>query len=1109
MRRLQPLIALTLALSLVAGAGTSAGTSAAQAARDNGSQANTPPTRSGERKMTRSDPEWQDIQDALDILDKEGKGWVRKCVEEMMDDENISLDTDLGSIAKYSGGLGPEEMYLDPSELPSGQSRKDASDLTPGGLLAQQAEYYKRLVSLAGTLLHECTHRQTGILGRAANYYGSKIVELSLSADGEEALTHHSEFLFYYGLFGSAQFSSTECVFLRQILDLMAGAIQIIEQEYSPYSLLDGMKEMLKEREEEYEKLCGGSSGATIVDGFWDEETDSLVGTVTKYHDVYISAYVYCEGKEREPVGGRVHGWDIPDRPVKEGETLTLTPPPVHQDAVLESLLVNGRPVPITDGKVTVTITGKTRIEFRYRCKKDLAAAAAAGQAALAEQARAAATTVAVLEGQEQALQALDLACEQECDKIRQKIADLQDEIAQANAELAALNGQLGTAQADKATTEQEIQDLDDALDKWNDQTPEERDTARREAAQGYEQATKDAAAARTEAAQDLQSERQDIDADRRAAANQGSGPYFAQLPGFRQRSRDAWDDYKEKTDGAAAEVADAWDEYRDADIERRHDQEMPGLQARLAVEQAAVQALEAQVAAKEAEIADLEAEMARLEERLRLCMERWQRVSDQLGLVRDALGAAQAHRDEVRDALGATGTGQPTPDEVRAAEERRQQLEAERQRLQTLLEENEAQRQELEDEARHLGESLRRHRAQAAEAGEAAGAAAGAAKERRDEADRQGAALEEDPGDADEDGAQALERLAHLYRFWQKALLASCGIKTPEFGDEEGWRAWEFAQTWQDFGMEAWNDFRLEAEALAEDAALRATVRDNPRAVQNRRASLLREADALDREAGSLRADQDRADTGAEEARIRQEQVEHEAMVAASFAFEAMLALAMVTPQLQALGAPDGALQVDIQATGEETGHVLDAVVTNLGTEVLVFVLERGLTFLSGSPDHTDMAVTEEARVEVPPGETVTVPVQGCSLEPDKAPPDQTGRGPDAGQGYRRGSVSATVLGILDATDDVLEDEGLEASRDNRTAVAQWALWRQSGMPRSRMTVAAFMNTVEFLGLLETGDLGDLGGLLGGLLGGNRRQQEAKGLMAVVDEVVARTDED
>ena len=266
------------------------------------------------------------------------------------------------------------------------------------------------------------------------------------------------------------------------------------------------------------------------------------------------------------------------------------------------------------------------------------------------------------------------------------------------------------------------------------------------------------------------------------------------------------------------------------------------------------------------------------------------------------------------------------------------------------------------------------------------------------------------------------------------------------------------------------------------------------------------READAADQEAERLASEALASTLVAGRLASERTLAEQEALVAGSFAFEAMFALALIDAELAAMGGLSASgLDVDLRSTGEETGHLFDAVVTNLGREALTFVLERGLVLLSGSSNHSDMAVTEERRVEVPAGESVTVPVQGCSLEPDKAPPNQTGRGLNTGPSYSSGSVSSAVLGILTATDQVLAEEGVEANQGNRTVVAQWALWRQGGMPSDRMTVEAFMGVAQFLGLFESGDLG---GLLGGLLGGGRSQAQAKTLMGAVEEVVARTGE-
>ncbi|MCH7493481.1 hypothetical protein IIA16_02050, partial [bacterium] len=144
---------------------------------------------------------------------------------------------------------------------------------------------------------------------------------------------------------------------------------------------------------------------------------------------------------------------------------------------------------------------------------------------------------------------------------------------------------------------------------------------------------------------------------------------------------------------------------------------------------------------------------------------------------------------------------------------------------------------------------------------------------------------------------------------------------------------------------------------------------------------------------------------------------------------------------------------------------------------------------------------------VEVEPGESATVPVQGFPMDPDMETPDQWDEdGLDDRYDYTPGEVSFEVVDVLDTTDEVLAEQGLQADSDNRTAVAQWAFWRRGGLPASRMTLNAFLDTVGFLDLMVE-DI--IGGFLGDLLGGRGKNDEAKGLMAAVDEVVARSEDD
>ncbi|MCH7493873.1 hypothetical protein IIA16_04090 [bacterium] len=464
-------------------------------------------------------------------------------------------------------------------------------------------------------------------------------------------------------------------------------------------------------------------------------------------------------------------------------------------------------------------------------------------------------------------------------------------------------------------------------------------------------------------------------------------------------------------------------------------------------------------------------------------------------------------YQGQVAEALAGAGEGSPTPQEINRLKAHRKQLAEQQAAMRTHRAEQERTHQDLEIRAARLAGRRTALNGAATQAGRAS-----------QQAQAKGAA---------KGGAAAMAGLALQGLFgsvanaqaWlpvpQAGLVAALGQDLPAPDWQDGWEGFADEIEWQ----LAWDCYWLlvsgwmteveAAQAWAEGAAWEELAETDPKTVRDRQTTLEAEAADFYLEADQHHNDYEEAMGEAWFTLDEQEWAEQSALLADSFVFDANFALNMIDAELSALDASlesaGPGVEVDLRATGEESGHIFDAVITNLGEEAITYIFERGLVLLSGSRDHSNVAVTEPVTVEVEPGESATVPVQGFPMDPDMETPDQwdadsSGEAPT----YTPGEVSFEVVDVLDTTDQVLEEEGLEANSQNRTAVAQWAFWRQGGLPASRMTMAAFLGTVEFLGLL--GGTGPLGGLLGDLLGGRGKNDEAKGLMAVVDEVVART---
>lgn len=199
------------------------------------------------RKLKKSDPEYQDIQDALDVLDKMGYKWVRKCINELLADDNITLDPTLGSKDALYWGFIAEELYLKiPDIFPSHMKSDIRKANTERDRLRQRADVYNKLVKLAGALLHECLHRQKGLANRALNIAVGKVMELSAWSDWEEGFTHLQEFMFYYYLYNKAWevTDGVECKYLWQLLQLMSARIFSIQEKYTPFYALSWMQKI-------------------------------------------------------------------------------------------------------------------------------------------------------------------------------------------------------------------------------------------------------------------------------------------------------------------------------------------------------------------------------------------------------------------------------------------------------------------------------------------------------------------------------------------------------------------------------------------------------------------------------------------------------------------------------------------------------------------------------------------------------------------------------------------------------------------------------------------------------------------------------------------------
>ncbi|MCH7493484.1 hypothetical protein IIA16_02065, partial [bacterium] len=372
---------------------------------------------------------------------------------------------------------------------------------------------------------------------------------MSIKPNHNESFTHWAEFGLYDYMFMQAQYAVTECAFLDMIINLLGSKISTIIKHYlpAPLKILDKMKARHKKLKAMYDKWCRGSGTTgmrrTTVSAraiYNDDGSTTIVRQVLPYHKLLVSATGYCRGKLPEQVGTRAKGWRLPSRWVAGGSTVTLSPPAEHQGGRLDgSVVVDGKTVPLVNGKATITVTRLTRVVFKYRCKKDLARAQATERAALQEQARQVDQDLGVLAAQWLALVDLDLKCFDECEKIRGQIAGLKAQRDAAAVALGALQAEEAQAKGKVAKTEGEIADLNIALAVWNAKTPEQQYADHRQAAQDHIQAGKDVNTERRAAAQERSAAMRGTYAAMATARGQGPLAFAQQYPAIRQSQRE------------------------------------------------------------------------------------------------------------------------------------------------------------------------------------------------------------------------------------------------------------------------------------------------------------------------------------------------------------------------------------------------------------------------------------------------------------------------------------------------------------------------------------------------------------------------------------------
>jgi len=83
-----------------------------------------------------------------------------------------------------------------------------------------------------------------------------------------------------------------------------------------------------------------------------------------------------------------------------------------------------------------------------------------------------------------------------------------------------------------------------------------------------------------------------------------------------------------------------------------------------------------------------------------------------------------------------------------------------------------------------------------------------------------------------------------------------------------------------------------------------------------------------------------------------------------------------------------EGEVLVSLTGKGRASGHVFDLQIQNLAARSLTWSVPLGLVLNPGNPACQRMMIGEDTSVEVPPGQTVSVPLVGFCLDPQREPP-------------------------------------------------------------------------------------------------------------------------
>ena len=289
------------------------------------------------RQLRGNDPEYLDIMDALDLLDTMSRTGVRNCIAKV---KHIMLDPTLGSdCARYDPNT--DTLRINPRKLPCHES-----PLMQYTRLLTRKWVLKNLINLAGSLYHECFHRQV--------YMGDTTVITSEGTDSEEVEAHTGEFNLFESLFRWAWMEFTiDGDLMEVLLSLMDQSIGAVEMYKPSKEYVDKLKAKMNERKRQFDEECP--------------------------YEVRIRYYYVCNGKRENSSlmrryfrAYKAHREKVRNLRFEQLKNMTVKTKKGQKKYVLDSVKVDGNPANIEyrNGKpgVVIRYRGVRMIEITYRC---------------------------------------------------------------------------------------------------------------------------------------------------------------------------------------------------------------------------------------------------------------------------------------------------------------------------------------------------------------------------------------------------------------------------------------------------------------------------------------------------------------------------------------------------------------------------------------------------------------------------------------------------------------------------------------------------------------------------------------------------------------------